>query len=249
MKVKIMKGFYLFHYYRLGLGGVKYKKHLLQKKCIYTCITGNYDTLKEPKIKLQGIDYICFTNNKNLKSKIWDIRYLDNKEGLDNIRLARKVKILSHIYLPNYDITVWVDGKYRILLSNKEFVRNNLDKNDLFLMKHSNRNCIYKEAEVCISINKGKKDEILKQIDRYKKLNVPENMGLYDSSIIIRRYSEQINEMNKMWWDELSDGCTRDQISLPYVMHKLNIKDNVVKVNRNNFVKPRFKQYKHVKKV
>ena len=43
----------------------------MEKICVYTCITGNYDDLKEVKVKEDNIDYICFTNNKGLSSNSW----------------------------------------------------------------------------------------------------------------------------------------------------------------------------------
>ena len=40
---------------------------------VYTSIYGDYDNLKDqPDI---GADYICFTDNPDLKSDCWEIRY------------------------------------------------------------------------------------------------------------------------------------------------------------------------------
>ena len=41
----------------------------MNKICVYTCITGNYDNLIEINNIEEGIDYICYTNNKEIKSK------------------------------------------------------------------------------------------------------------------------------------------------------------------------------------
>ena len=75
------------------------------KICVYTCITGNYDNLNELKNPEKNIDYYCFTNNKNLSSKTWKVVQIKNG-GLDNCRLARKIKILGHPVLDKYDIAV-----------------------------------------------------------------------------------------------------------------------------------------------
>ena len=63
-------------------------KCLMNKICVYTCITGNYYDLKEVN-KEEGIDYFCFTNNKTISSNSWNVIYIENKE-LDNQRLSRK---------------------------------------------------------------------------------------------------------------------------------------------------------------
>ena len=80
----------------------------MNKICVYTCITGNYDNLIEIN-KEKGIDYLCFTNNKKIKSKSWKIIYIEDKK-LTNVELARKVKILGNEITNKYDITIWKDG-------------------------------------------------------------------------------------------------------------------------------------------
>lgn len=77
------------------------------RKVLYTAIFGNHDKLKEPVVT-NGWEYILFTNNRELKSDIWDIRYVDclkmemtNKDGVklivdDLAKSARNVKINYH---------------------------------------------------------------------------------------------------------------------------------------------------------
>jgi len=43
---------------------------------IYTAIIGNYDTLKDPEYIDENCDYVCFTDNRELKSDIWQIRLI-----------------------------------------------------------------------------------------------------------------------------------------------------------------------------
>lgn len=53
------------------------------KAVCYTCITGNYDKLHDPLVVPHDIDFICFTNNQQLKSNIWKIRSIPQE--LDNL--------------------------------------------------------------------------------------------------------------------------------------------------------------------
>ena len=80
-----------------------------EKLCVYTCITGDYDNLHEIEHPEKNIDYYCFTNNKSLKSKTWKIIHIENG-NLDNCRLARKIKILGHPKVNQYNIAVWSDA-------------------------------------------------------------------------------------------------------------------------------------------
>ena len=57
------------------------KNEILENKriAVYTAIFGDYDELEDPLMKVDGVDYICFTNNPKLMSSIWEIRYLDGE--------------------------------------------------------------------------------------------------------------------------------------------------------------------------
>ena len=65
----------------------------MEKICVYTCITGNYDNLKDVIVKEKGVDYVCFTNNREITSSTWKIIYID--DGILN-NIISKGKI-SHI--------------------------------------------------------------------------------------------------------------------------------------------------------
>ena len=77
-----------------------------KKVVIYTCISGNYDSLKEVVRKEENIDYICFTD-QDIKSESWEIRPIPKYlEFFDNTKRARCIKILPHIFLDEYDISI-----------------------------------------------------------------------------------------------------------------------------------------------
>jgi len=194
---------------------------------IYTCVTGDYDTLKEPNVITEGWDYICFTNNLNLKSKNWKIIYIENN-GLCNTKLARKVKINPWIYLENYDLLFWIDANLNINCDLNKFINNNFNKDSLIcMMTHGRRNCIYKEAEQCILENKDNKDVILNQINQYKIEGFPENFGMSQTGLLIRRNTIEVNNFCKLWWNEVLNKSKRDQLSFYYIMWKNPIQYNL----------------------
>ena len=96
----------------------KYKKYWRMennKKVIYTCITGGYDSLIEPKYVTEGFDYICFTDNPNLNSDVWIIKPLPSEtDGLSQVKKQRYVKINAHKVVGEYDLSIWVDGNVTI---------------------------------------------------------------------------------------------------------------------------------------
>lgn len=82
--------------------------------CIYTCITGLYDDIKELSFKEEGVDYYCFTNNPEITSKTWKVIQIEDSQLEDKV-LARKLKILDHsIIRENYNVSLWIDGAFII---------------------------------------------------------------------------------------------------------------------------------------
>lgn len=201
----------------------------MKKICVYTCITGNYDNLHEVEVIDKSVDYICFTNNKKITSDTWQIVYIED-ETLDNQRLSRKIKMLSHpIIEENYEISVWMDASVVFDRKVSEFVSKYLKKSPFAAFKHSFRNCIYEEAKECIRQKRDKKETILKHIDFLKKENYPEKNGLCEMTVFIKKHNDKkVKETMQMWFDMLCKYSKRDQLSFMYCVWKTGMKIDLI---------------------
>ena len=104
---------------------------------IYTTITGGIDKLREPEVVTPNASYICFTDDSNVKSDIWQIRPMPvTKFNDDHVRRSKMIKILPHVFLPEYEISVWVDGNVSIKEDISHFVEMSLLKHDLAFYRH-----------------------------------------------------------------------------------------------------------------
>ena len=196
------------------------------KICVYTCITGNYDNIKEIENKEKGIDYYCFTNNKNIKSNTWNVVYISD-DSLSNVELARKIKILGDPSINNkYDVLVWMDGAVTFKKKIKEFVKTYLGKNDVFVaFKHGERKTIKEECGTCYRFNKETKEKINRLLSFYEKENYPDNNGLIESTVYIKRpQDKKVIETMNLWFDMIINYTHRDQLSFNYCIYKTNLK-------------------------
>jgi len=197
----------------------------LTKFVVYTVITGNYDDVKELTFKRnENIKYICFTNNKNVKSNTWDVIFIN--EDLNDHMLNRKIKLFPHKYIENCDFSLYVDGN--ILIKNdlicffEKYCNNELI---MALPRHMDRECIYKEAEVCIFQKKDDPDKISAQMSRYRAEGFPNDFGLYENNIILRNHSSSMMyRIMISWWSELNNESKRDQLSLCYALWRMKVK-------------------------
>jgi len=189
---------------------------------VYTAISQGYDDLKEPSYISEGVDYICFSDNPSLKSKIWKIVPFLDKE-LDNVRKCRQAKILPHKFLSGYKYSIWVDGNINITNDINDLIVKHFKKSnhEFVTFRHPSRNCVFLEAEECIKQKKDNKQTIKKQMNKYKSEDLPVNVGLVESNVILRNHnSHNLISVMEDWWKEIEHHSRRDQLSFNYVAWK-----------------------------
>lgn len=195
------------------------------KTVCYTCITGNYTQLYSHDYVNYGWDYVCFTDNKNLLKKkqigIWQIRPLVFNK-LDNTKNNRWHKIHPHILFPDYEQSLYVDGNVNILTPyySKLIAQTKLN---MLLPKHNKNNCIYKELDYIVELNRETKERIDYLRNKYRYEQMPENLGLTANNIIFRKHNKaQIIKIMEEWWSMVEHYSRRDQASFMYVLWKNN---------------------------
>ncbi|MGQ4876500.1 MAG: glycosyltransferase domain-containing protein [Promethearchaeia archaeon] len=216
------------------------------KIVIYTAVFEDYDILLTPKVVNSEIKYICFSDKK-INVYPWEVIVVKRK--FKNPRLENRMyKILSHRFLGDYDISIYIDASYTILDDLSKYVEEWLGPNDIALQKHKRRNCIYKEMKYCIAklrdLTLLEKEIIKKQMKKYRKEGFPENYGLTDNSFIIRRHTEKIKELNELWWKQITTYSIRDQLSLMYVLYKLNINYSLMPIPNQKYPNTKFLEAK-----
>ena len=191
------------------------------KGVIYTVITGDYDVLREPEYVDSAFDYICFTDNRELHSEVWNVRYIKNPEGLDLTRLARKHKILCPQFLPGYHYSIYVDGKIQIVGNLSEYAGKYSKGSPMLCFPHHVRECAYEEARVCIEQGKDMPEVIDRQMKGYRQEGYPGNYGLTDTACLVRMHDDKkLQSVMECWWEEVCKKSRRDQLSMGYACWK-----------------------------
>jgi hypothetical protein len=197
------------------------------KAVIYTCLTGGYDHLPEPKVIDKRFTYICFTDHvpQNYKG-IWEFRAipiaLENKQ-----LLSRYAKLMPYKVLGDFDCSLYIDANMQIVDAQlyQRFITL-YEQGVLFAsVKHFKRKCIYREALRVIELKKDTRyKRIMQQMKLYKKNGFPKNWGMYEAGILFRRHNDsQIIRQSKDWWSLLQNYSHRDQLSLTYTLWKAKL--------------------------
>lgn len=185
-------------------------------RVVYTGIFDDYDVLTDPDSPSSEIDYLCFTDDPDVESAVWT-PVLVESDDLSGSELNRAVKILPHKFLRSYDCSLYVDGNIKIRCDVARLFDEYLTDQAMALPPHPKRNCVYEEADACIEAGKGAPEEINEQMQRYRRQGFPEDAGLPENSMLLRRHhAPPVKRTMETWWEEFRRGSSRDQLSFVY---------------------------------
>jgi hypothetical protein len=217
------------------------------KILVYTANFNHYDQIQYPVLDEVSTDYLYFIDSKQ-KNRVWNFQYVNWKEINSDPKRAISYYKVGMNDLPDHTISIWIDSSFKFLkpirFLIKEFVKS---KADIMGFKHFKRNCVYDEAQTCINLKLDNPDIINSQIKKYRRLHYPENNGLIETGIIIRKNNSKIKEFSKIWYEEYMSGSKRDQLSINYALSKSNVIFKYVSfpLRKNNY----FKLTKHLHKI
>ena len=216
-----------------------------KRLAVYTVILNDYDLLREPHIRNEGIDFICFTDNLTITSEVWNIVPIP-KEVLSEqsaFKISRKLKIFPHLYLTSYDSSLYIDGNIELIDSLYPWFHVHERNEVISVARHPERNCSFKEAEECAARGYVKISMVARQMRRYK-VDLPVNYGLGELNIILRKHDcAALHAAMQDWWDEVSTKSERDQLSFIWAMKKNQI--SVSFLNSEKDIKGFFFKHQH----
>ena len=214
---------------------------------VYSCITGQYELPKTNQVWGKA-DWFLF-NDGQLPVKKQDSRWNYKKTNnlfSDSRMTGRFYKAIPNEFFPGkYQYSIWLDGSITLKIPPEELVER-MENADIMTFKHPVRNCIYQEAKEVLKLKLDYKENVDFHISRLRKENYPENNGLAETKIVVRKNSPRISKFNKEWFYQIMTGSARCQLSFNYVVWKMGINIKYMKPISQQFED--FKQIPHLRK-
>lgn len=188
---------------------------------VVTALYGGSDKLMLPLSIRNDFDYFCFSDSELDTFGIWNICQSPYYHS-DPTRMARYVKMHINNLFSDYDAVIWCDANIRfdhsIYNLFDQFITGN---DDAKFIEHPHRDCIYDEAEACVSLGKDDRKTIKQQIERYTSLGIKKKAGMYETGLyFIKTNNDSVDRFYQFWWKEIVLGSKRDQISVvPAIEH------------------------------
>lgn len=188
----------------------------MTKRVVYTCLFGHSELFNDFEYERDDIDFICFTDDPQLRSDFWRIVLLP-KQMLDPVRVAKQFKLLAHAWLAEYDWSLYIDNTVRLRTPPARLFEEYLApaKSPLVCFRHYERDCVYDEADAVIMLNYDVADRVRRQMALYRHLRYPARNGLTKTTLLLRRHRDpQLQQAMAVWMNQVLAHSRRDQLSM-----------------------------------
>lgn len=216
------------------------------KTILYTCANLAYDQIFSPVVASPGIEPVLFSDRRPRFVRGWNWRPMPEAAARLGPALGnRHAKFFPMKVFPEADYSIYIDANLIVtadltpLLA--EFIASDAD---IGLFPHSARRDVHAEFEFCKEVGKlAPADHALgaEQMAFYRAEGLPEAHVFTENAIILRRHGRgeprgaALEAAMELWWDQLARFTKRDQLSLPYVLHRSDLR---VKVWDWNYLAP-----------
>ncbi|MBP5398132.1 MAG: DUF616 domain-containing protein [Bacteroidales bacterium] len=190
----------------------------MNKKVIYTALTGGHDLLRQPLVTAPGWDYVCFTDRDGQEG-VWSLRKIPFQGS--PVQQARQVKLQPHRVLPEYETSVWMDANLCICRETFYTLVDKALENGCSLagVPHPDRDCVFDELVKCYRSGRIAWAEATRHLSRLIRMGMPRHFGLFETNVLLRAHMRpEIIELDDAWWELFLRCCTRDQLSFTPVL-------------------------------
>jgi hypothetical protein len=215
-------------------------------RCVYTALTGRYEKLVEQEMARQSsIPFICFTDDPDLTSATWDLRPLIPLLGNDPVRSQRDYKLRPHRFLPDYDISLYIDNSVT-LTAPPETIFDAVDlSSGLSMLAHSYRRSVLDEFARVTAACLDDPARVAEQLEYYRSENpdVLKQRPFWGGIMLRDHRHERMIATMELWFAHILRFSRRDQLSNQFVFHKAGLIPQTLHLN--NF-KSWFHTWPHV---
>ena len=200
---------------------------------VYTALIGDNEGLNDqPHIKNSKLRHVCLTDNKNLKSKDWEIIQVERIIPHDTYRSQRNFKVRPHIIFPEYKYSLYFDNTVFLKQKTEDFIdfifnEKNIQREEPFfcLPFHSQFNLI-NEFNACANNNLDSQIRIYEQLNDYLKTDISQlEKNAFWGGILLRNHSHsKLINISEIWFAHICRYSRRDQLSIIHSAEQAKLK-------------------------
>jgi hypothetical protein len=194
---------------------------------VFSAQFGSTDLVLPPLAGNPELDFVVMASSNLRVPPPWKLRRVDAPSNVSTDRLRNRwCKIHASRLLSDYDFSIYVDTHLQVVGDLQPLISNFLESRaDIGLLSHPYSRSV--EQEVARSLRTGRITEDDHRLNwptqsrRQAEAGFRDDYGLYFCTVVLRHHArDSVRILEDEWWLELSQGVTRDQVALPYVLWK-----------------------------
>jgi len=194
---------------------------------VFTVLTGNYEPLLEqPAAHESELPFICFTDDPTQTSDTWHIRIIEPTILNDPARSSRVPKIAAHRYLPEFDVSLYIDNSVLLTAPAEEALDELLPEGAVMgAITHPFRQQLGEEFDAVRAAQRDTHQKIDEQREHYLlvDLNAMELPVLCGGILARRHHDPLVAATMHRWLAHVMRYSRRDQLSLPVVLKQTGL--------------------------
>ncbi|MBQ7443594.1 MAG: hypothetical protein IJS59_06975 [Bacteroidaceae bacterium] len=195
----------------------------MERRVVYTVLTGGYDSLAQPRVTDARYDYVCFTDVvSEAAAGVWQLRPIP-PVSTDMLCLSRYPKMHPHELLAEYEWSIYVDANVVILTHGFYDAVERCIREGVALagLKHPFMDCAYEE---CLHVLlAGKERDVRAACREHEFLRhaaMPRHWGMYEANVILRHHADKrVRAQGEEWWHLFMGFAHRDQLAYSYTLY------------------------------
>ena len=205
-------------------------------RCVFTVVVGGFEELlDQPCAQGSEVDFICFTDSYEAESATWQTRLFKPRFPSDNARSSRWPKINPHLFLPEYEESLYIDASVRLRQKPEVIFEDLLPPGvGLTAMAHAYRDSVRDEF---VAVKEGDALEapwvLAEQLSHYEK-HYPNSLEMkpLNGGFLLRRHKRpDVIRAMEIWYSHVLRYSRRDQLSFRIALQEAGLSPNVVELD------------------
>ncbi len=176
---------------------------------LISALYGNYDTFRDPTPQQGDVQYVCLTDNPDLKSDVWEMVYWP-KPHQKPLLAAKAPKMLPAWHCEAL-ASVWVDMSVQVLSST--FVSEAVEcaRDGVATWPHPWNPDLASEAVESARQVRYEGQRLFDQVERFFDQGLPTGASVRHTAVVARAHNEMTERMGLLW-DAEFEWSAADQI-------------------------------------
>ena len=209
----------------------------MERVCVYTCLFGQYEHLNEqPTARHSSLPHICFTDDTTLKSETWEIRQVTPRLLMDPLRSHRILKLKPWEFLPEFDLSLYIDNSVILKKTAEEIISSYDIKNEIGIAQHSHRDKVLDEFLEVARLGFDDQTRIFEQLNHYliTHADLLKQKPFWGGMLIRNHHDAPTRLMADIWLYHVLRYSRRDQLSLNLAIHESRVRLKLLNIDNFN---------------